>query len=471
MVYLLGILAFPQMVFAANFDPFSIQALVPASPAKEMVEPIGSGETQDPCNFATLGSPLDLLETVERALCHNPKTRQAWANVKVQAALVGVNKAEYLPKINATLGVTKANSNTSVSGFPALDAETNTTTRSGNLTLNWTLFDFGLRRANLDNSRHLLTAAYATQDATLQAVFLTTAQAYYNVLAAQGSLSAANEAEKSARESFMAAEAMYKAGAGALADKLQAQTNHAQTRLGRVKAEGELKSAQGSLAIVMGLDVNRHITLNSDSMSLPDTGLAESVDDFIEEAKRNHPSLMAAQAQLLAAQAKVDAVRAAGLPSLALTGGVNVDDRSGQDPGDAYTRNDSIGIQLSIPLFEGFGRIYRVQLAKAEVESKAIDVISLEQQIALDVWKSYQSLRTEAENLNATNELLLSASQSFNVAQGRYKAGIGNILELLTAQSSHAGAQQFRIQSLVAWHTARLALLGNLGKLGLWAIQ
>ncbi|AIY42274.1 Type I secretion system [Collimonas arenae] len=59
----------------------------------------------------------------------------------------------------------------------------------------------------------------------------------------------------------------------------------------------------------------------------------------------------------------------------------------------------------------------------------------------LEVWKSNQALRTEVENLKSTDILLRSARQSFEVANGRYKADVGNIPELLKAQSDLAGAQ------------------------------
>ncbi|GAC1321582.1 MAG: hypothetical protein NVSMB28_13410 [Collimonas sp.] len=90
---------------------------------------------------------------------------------------------------------------------------------------------------------------------------------------------------------------------------------------------------------------------------------------------------------------------------------------------------------------------------------------NVEQQVMLEVWKSDQALRTETENLNTTSILLRSARQSFDVAQGRYKAGVGNILELLKAQSDLAAAQQQRIFALTSWQTARLRLAASLGQL------
>ena len=57
------------------------------------------------------------------------------------------------------------------------------------------------------------------------------------------------------------------------------------------------------------------------------------------------------------------------------------------------------------------------------------------------------------------------------ISQGRYKGGVGNILELLNAQSALANAEQQQIQAQSNWRIARLQLVASLGRLGVWAIK
>ncbi|MCK5829319.1 MAG: TolC family protein [Methylococcales bacterium] len=449
----------------SNIDPFSTQESVPISPAKNMM-----ANKEHACHFNSVGSPLSLLEAVERSLCNNPKTRQTWASVKAQAAFVGENQAAYLPTLNATVSGAYGIDKTDVKGFSDNFSRDNETVDfSYNLDLTWVLFDFGLRSANLTNARQLLAAANATQDATLQAVFVETAKSYYDLLSAMGAFNASVESEKSARKSFMAADAMYKAGTGTLADKLQAQTKFAQATLDRVKAIGELKNAHGTLAITMGLDANTPLVVNNQRRELPNTAFVKSVDALIKNAKQNHPSLIAAQAQVRAAKAKVGSAKAEGLPSVSLSGRMSYNDQAGTQ-GDTVTDNSNIGLQVNIPLFEGLGRSYKIQSAKADVELKNADLASEEQKISLEVWTSYHSLQTETENLKATDNLSQSATQSYQVAHGRYKAGIGTIIELLNAQSTLADSKQQRIAALSNWRIARLKLASSLGKLGFWAL-
>ena len=66
---------------------------------------------------------------------------------------------------------------------------------------------------------------------------------------------------------------------------------------------------------------------------------------------------------------------------------------------------------------------------------------ALEDQVILDVWSSYYAVQTASQRVATTRDLLASAPQSADVARGRYKAGVGSILDLLTAQSALADAR------------------------------
>ena len=60
--------------------------------------------------------------------------------------------------------------------------------------------------------------------------------------------------------------------------------------------------------------------------------------------------------------------------------------------------------------------------------------------------------------------------QSARVALGRYKAGAGNILDVLTAQSALASARQQNVQALYGWYIAKATLAQSMGQLDFAAI-
>ncbi len=102
---------------------------------------------------------------------------------------------------------------------------------------------------------------------------------------------------------------------------------------------------------------------------------------------------------------------------------------------------------------------------------KAAQRDRIRSQIALDVWKAYQNLTTATQSLQATADLLASAEQSERVALGRYKAGVGTVLDLLSAQSALASARLQRIQAGLDWYVFRATLAQAMGALDYTLLQ
>ncbi len=440
----LSVFANSNAAAAETSDPFGTGAMLPPRPGLRM-----GGTAGDPCAAQPLDHALNLQEVVNLALCNNPQTRVAWANSLVQAAQVGVGKSAYLPGVDLNAAANRTTGST-----PAVNQ------RSVGVTFSYLLYDFGARSATLESDRQLLTAAIATQDSTVQSVFLAAVQDYYQVQAASAALDSARESERAAKESYDAAEARYNAGSATPADKLQAQTAYSQATLNRISADGNLKNAQGTLANMLGLDANRGVPLVSAGTNPVPDNFEGNVSALIKQARQRRPDLLAAEAQVKAAQASAEATRAAGRPTISLSASSNRYYYSGID-----TNSSTLGVNLNVPLFSGFSTTYRVRSAEAQVEAKNAQLEQVHLQVALDVWTAYQNLTTATQSLRTTAVLLDSAQQSAQVALGRYKAGVGSILDVLNAQSALASARQQRIQSTFNWNISRATLAQAMGNL------
>jgi outer membrane protein len=266
----------------------------------------GLADAPRPASRPTSASRSDLAEVVDIALCNNPQTRQGWASARVQAAQVGVAQAAFLPSLSAGASVSRLR-NEATRRRRCLHAA-----RGIGVDLSWVLFDFGARAASLENARQLFAAASSTRDATLQAVFLAAVQAFFQRQAAAAVLEASRLSEKAALESLNAAEARYRVGSATPADRLQARTAHAQAVLNRIGAEGAVKTAQGTLANVLGVDPTRPLSLAPLPPAAPGAGV---------RGRRRPPDRGSAPAAarprrgggavFRAAQAGVDAAKAA----------------------------------------------------------------------------------------------------------------------------------------------------------------
>lgn len=456
---LMGLAAGPAAIAADASDPFSVHALTSGSQAGAYAP----DKTKPPCAPDDGGpAPLSVWDVVDRALCNNPQTRTAWANAKVSAAQVGAARAAYLPTLSASASASRnrADGGTRVGGA-ALSGTTVYNAESGGLSAGYLLYDFGARDATLESALQTLAAANFTQDATLQRVFLSAVQGYYQLFGARAAVEAAVEAERAGLESLKAATARYDAGTATPADKLQAQTAHSQAKLNRIQAEGNANNAEGALANAMGLDANRPVRYAAPALKAPDEQFDTNLDQLISDARRRRPDLAAAEAQVKAAQANAQAVRAAGMPTLSLSANANYTDSSLSDP----FHSQAIGLAISIPIFTGFNSTYQIRAAQARVDSQAAQRDSVRLQVALDVWQAHHNLSTGVQAVRSSNDLLASAAESERVALGRYKAGAGSIIDLVTAQSALASARQQNIQALYSLSIFKAALAQALGRI------
>lgn len=132
-----------------------------------------------------------------------------------------------------------------------------------------------------------------------------------------------------------------------------------------------------------------------------------------------------------------------------------------------HQADKGIGIQLNIPIFDGFSKSYQLRAASAQIKLKEASLIDIELQTGLSVWENYQDLLTQSDYYYSATELLKISLQSYEVAQGRYKAGVGTLLDLLSAQSSLANARQERVQALSNLNLARFKLGSSIGTLSI----
>jgi outer membrane protein len=443
----------PAMAAGLN-DPFSTYAKVPPSPS-----------ARDICSQVRADHALSMSEVIDLAMCNNPQTRVSWAAARAQAAQLGASMASYLPTLTVQGSGTRSMSRSSA-------VTTTSNQGSASLSASYLLYDFGGREASVENARQLLVAANANDDATIQNLFLSVVQAYYDLLSAKANSEALRVAENSAREGLAAAQTRFHAGAATPADVLQAKTALSQAQLNLITAEGSERDAQGTLANVMNISLTYPLELAPPPSEAPDLVTEKDIGHLLDLAREQRPDLAAAEAQIKAAEASVKAARASGMPQISLDASATASNTTTTGlPVTAGSRYGSIGVTVTFPLFSGFKTQYQTQAAEAQLQNDIASRDQLANQIALEVWKAYQALLTNSQALRTAGDLVDSATQSEQVALGRYRAGVGNILDLLTAQSALASARQQQVAALYNWRIAKFSLAQSIGVLDLTALD
>ena len=412
---------------------------------------------QVPPELAQRLKQLTAADVVDLALRNNPTTLEAWANARAAAAAYGASRSAYFPEVDASASVTRVKT-AATAGRVAV-----TQTNYGpSATLTWLLLDFGGRGGAIEAARQALISADWTHNAAINDVVLQSQVAFYNYVATGALVAAQRVSLEDAQANLDAAEARRQVGTATIADVLQARTALSQAQLSLETTEGTRQTARGALALALGVPANLPYDVDSVTAPVPVGALGDSVDALIARAVRDRPDLAAARATAAAAAARIRQLRGARLPSITATG----------DGGFTYIVNKSgggsnytIGLGLAIPLFNGFGREYSQKQAEFLADAAQAQQRSLEQQVTYQVFSSYYALQTATRSVQTANDLLASATQSDEVALARYKAGVGTVLDLLSAQSALASARAQVIQSRLNWQTSLAQLAHDAGAL------
>jgi outer membrane protein len=286
-------------------------------------------------------------------------------------------------------------------------------------------------------------------------------QDFYAVVAGDAGLAAAKLAEDTYAQSVEVARALQVGGVSALGDVLQVETAYDQAILTYETAAHTAEAARGTLAFEIGVPADVPLKIRSDPVPAEVPALTARMTDLMAQAERQRPDLAAARAQVQAAIDNIEVARAAGRPSIAIAASRDRIDTAGL-PLQNYSQ---IGVTLTVPIFTGFSVTYGVRQAQANLETSESTAEQVRLQVTLDVWNGYYGLDSANKLLAASATLLKTAQTNQEVALGRYKAGVGSIVDLLTALVAYAEALQSRISAEQSWQVARAQLVLAIGRL------
>ena len=451
---------------AAGCSSLGPRGLTAASPVPEAPErpvelsPPAPPEMPSPVipeHLLEEGATFTLADVVDIALRNNPVTRTAWLEALSAQAELGSTRSAYYPRLDLTIDATRTQQSALGGQFDFLQ-----TSYGPTVDLSWLVLDLGGRAADAEDARLGLLAADWTHNAVVQNVILAVQQTFVAYLNAKAQLEAARTNVAQAQTALDAAEARHDAGLATIAEVLQSKTALSQEQLAVDRLSGSVLALRGALATAMGLPASTPYDVGNLPSELPLSLATATVEELIEEARAARPDLAAARLEAEQAAARIRSARAQGLPVLSLGASASriyYDPATYADYGDSW----SARLMLGVPLFTGFETKYNTEKAKQDAAASASRADTLEQQVILEVWTSYYGLKTATQLVSTSRDLLASAEQSERVAMGRYREGVGTILDLLAAQSALADARAEEILARSSWFYALAQLAHDVG--------
>lgn len=402
----------------------------------------------------TKSAPALTLDQAEATgLANQPRMLAAQQRVLVAAERVHAARSDDFPTVgfNAT-GVRVVDPGTAIAaGNITTSSVSDRFAYGGNLTQLVT--DFGRTSALIGQARDQAEAQHDLAILTRAQVQLNVRQTYYRVLGAEAVLHAAQAAEANRKLIARQLSELAKSELRSTLDVQFADVLVNQADLAVVRAESLVSQARAHLATAMGLDQPVAAALVEQTpASAP---LPPSLDDLLQQARAERADLRASQANESAARHLEDADRRLSLPKL------NVLAAAGQIPYHDSTLHDdyaAAGFNLSIPVFNG--GLFKAEQREAAHEAMAssADTRQLQLQVNEQVRDAWISANEAYQSIAVTARLVAASKEALRLAQDRYQAGLGSIVELNEAQLNETSAEIDAAQAIHLYLSRRADL-------------
>lgn len=395
---------------------------------------------------------------IDTALDNNRDLRTALLRVDEARALYGIQRADQFP----TLGVAADGSRARVPGDLNLTGQPQTSSQYqvGLGMAAWEL-DFWGRVRNLKDAA---LQTYLASDAAAQAATLSlvtqVANSYLTLRELDERLELTRETIATRAESLRIFRRRYDVGAISKLDLTQVEALWQQARaLG-----ADLEQTRAAQAHALELLVGAPLALPAQIARLDDNAVMRELPAGLpSDLLVNRPDIVAAEHQLLAANANIGAARAAFLPSITLTGayGTASAELDGLFAGGSRAWN--FAPSLNLPIFDAGRRQSALDLATVRRDQAVASYEKSIQSAFRDVSDALSARRWLAEQVDVLRATVAAQTERARLAQLRYDHGASPYLEVLDAQRDLLAAQQTLMQTRRALLSSRVALYAALG--------
>lgn len=425
--------------------PQPIQPL-PESPAPQFLAmagqqasvPMATG-AQEPTGSAAgtvQGKRLTRTDAEQMAIKNNPRISASRLLALAQHQVVRETRSAELPQATADLS--------------AVDAEEGSRLSAGSITAsrllehagagaNFTqlITDFGKTTNLVASSKLREKAQNANALATEQDIVLATDQAFYAALQAQALLQVAKQNVAARHATDLQVGQLTKNKLKSDLDLSFADVNFLQAKLLLLDAQDDADASTAALDAVLGLDREEAFDLADDSGSAPSP--PPDVDQLVQTGLTQRPDLQALSFDQQASMKFSHAERDQMLPTINAAGTAgSVPIR----PDQYYVSNwwGAIGVNVSIPIFNGF--LYSSEAKEASLRAKADaeNTRELRDRIVRDVHTSWLAANDAFQKVAVSQALLNQANRALELAQARYQIGLSSIVELSEAQYQQTDA-------------------------------
>jgi len=404
---------------------------------------------------------MTMAEALAYAHEHQPAIRVALSRVAARMAEAEIPTGQWLPKVTASAQIFAMTANNTTGTYVAPDfmdiprIGATPVTATGRLApfastfvgagLQQEIFDFGRISAERAAADAQVTVERHVADTARLDIDFAVEEAFFSVLAAKGVVRAADEAYARSLVHRDLAKRGVDSGLRSPIELTRAEADLARYDVGRVRARGGLAVSQNVLAAAVGAPD----PVLDTAEQAPQSSEMPALRNALAMAEQRDPRLASALAELRGAEERARAIGAELRPDL--LGTATVSGRAGGAPpsagpvpsGDGWlpsVPNWDAGLILTWPLFDGVTVARRdAAIAQERVRHDQIDVARL--QMVAQVRETYEQVQVSRSAVVALESSVVTARANWEQADARFRAGIGNAVELADAEAVRTNAE------------------------------
>jgi outer membrane protein len=402
---------------------------------------------QSPAPPQIAGRVITMDEAVAIALETQPQIQARLGDYAAARFRVDQAMAPLLPQFTGSVSSVRSKSSvlqTTIGATPVIVNRDWGDTFQAQVALSQLLFDFGKNLAATDAAKKLAAVTLEDVELQRQLIALAVKEAYTNILFAQRLTRVNQQALERAELNLKSARGFFEVGTRPKSDVARAEVDVANARVDLIRARNAERLARVALNTAMGIDLDTPTEIQDNLIYEP---VHLDRTEIRAEAQRQRPE--ARQARLLVQAAEASERQAFRNFFPDITG-------SGTYGGTRPELDEiwSLTLSLSWTFYDGGGRIARYRETKALLDASKARSRSTDLDVARDVEQTQITVEESQERLQATQTAVASAQENFRLAQGRFDAGVGTILELTDAQLALTQAQNLEAQALADYRVA-----------------
>ena len=385
---------------------------------------------------------IDLIQVYQQALANDAAYASARASLAAGRERVTQGRAGLLPTIAASGSYVKNDNDFSpfnqgqtvvVDGVPTVITGSGSDLRTNQYGLSLTQPLFRWDRWQTYEQSKLAQAIAEAQFAQAQQDLITrVAQAYFDVLAAQDTLESTRAQKSAVTEQLASAKRNFEVGTQTITDTHEAQAAYDLVVAQEFAAVNELENRRTMLQVIIGQAPDALAPLQAGvTLTSPQPAV---VDPWVSSAETQNYGVTASELALESAKRDISRNRAGHLPTLDLVANTGRSNVSGRTLSSGDGRNNSIGVQWSVPIFSGYAVTSRVRESIALEDKARNDLETTRRNAALQARQAFLGVNSGMAQVKALEAAEVSSQSALESNKLGYQVGVRINIDVLNAQ-------------------------------------